>query len=196
MTTRRTFLGQAAAALGVLSISGLTPELLAQAHEHAKAAPLNLDGQPLLFFTPQQAADYEAFASQVFPTDDTPGAKEANVVRFADYALSQIEPQNKADFTKALQALHDQAQKVNPQSSSFVALTSAQQIEAMKAMEKTGHFGILKFYTLAGFLGDPADGGNKDKVGWKLIGFKDDFYYAPPFGYYDEQLIKEQKEKA
>ena len=28
-------------------------------------------------------------------------------------------------------------------------------------------------------------GGNKDKVGWKLIGFQDDFLYKPPFGYYD-----------
>ena len=31
------------------------------------------------------------------------------------------------------------------------------------------------------------DGGNYDKVGWKLIGFKDDFYFKPPFGYYDRE---------
>src|SRR5215471_4026520 len=107
--SRRSFLTQAAASLGVIYLGGLTPEIFAQAHQHAKAAPLNLDGQPFRFFTKQQAADYEAFASQIFPTDDTPGAKEANVVHFVDFALSEIEPQNKADFTKALSALNDSA---------------------------------------------------------------------------------------
>ncbi len=101
--TRRTFLAQAAASLGLLYLNGLTPEVLAQAHEHAKTAPRNLDGQPFRLFTAQQAADYEAFASQIIPTDETPGAKEANVVRFVDFALSEIEPQNKQDFANALE---------------------------------------------------------------------------------------------
>jgi len=196
LTNRRTFLSQAAASLSVLYMTGITPDLLSQAHEHAKAAPLNLDGQPFRFFTPQQAADYEAFAVQIFPTDDTPGAKEANVVRLVDFALSEIEPHNKEDFAKALHALNDQAKKANPQAASFAALAPAKQTEVMKSMEKSDDFGILRAYTLVGFFCDPADGGNKDKVGWKLIGFKDDFYYAPPFGYYDEQLMNEQKEKA
>src|SRR5438270_6990 len=50
-TTRRTFLAQAAASLGVAYLGSLTPELIAQAHQHAKAAPANLDGK-LRFFTP------------------------------------------------------------------------------------------------------------------------------------------------
>ena len=190
--TRRIFLTQAAASLGLLYWNGLTPEVLAQAHQHAKTAPLSLDGQPFRFFTPQQARDYEAFASQIIPTDDTPGAKEANVVRFVDFALSEIEPQNKQDFSKAMEALSAQARKTAPQAASFAALTSAQQVEVMKAIEKSDAFGMLQFYTLAGFFGDPSDGGNKDQIGWKLIGFKDDFYYAPPFGFYDAQAMKEK----
>ncbi len=190
--TRRTFLAQAAASLGLLYLNGLTPEVLAQAHEHAKTAPRNLDGQPFRLFTAQQAADYEAFASQIIPTDETPGAKEANVVRFVDFALSEIEPQNKQDFANALKALNEQAKKTAPQAASFAALTSAQQVEAMKAIEKTDGFGTLKYYTLVGFFGDPADGGNKNEVGWKLIGFEDKYYYAPPFGYYDAQAAKEK----
>lgn len=192
MTTRRTFLTQAAASLGVVYLGGLTPEILAQAHQHAKSAPLNLDGQLFRFFSKQQAADYEAFAEQIFPTDETPGAKEANVVHFVDFALSEIEPQNKSDFAKALVALNEQAKKTAPAAASFAALTSMQQVDIMKAIEKTGDFGVLKFYTIAGFFCDPADGGNKDKIGWKLINFPDDFYYAPPFGYYDAQAAKEK----
>jgi len=123
-------------------------------------------------------------------------AQGANVLRFVDFALSEIEPQNKADFTKALKALNERAKKTNPEATSFAGLNSAQQMETMKSMEKTDGFGMLRSYTIVGFLGDPADGGNKNKIGWHLIGFKDDFYYAPPFGYYDAQLMREQKEKA
>jgi gluconate 2-dehydrogenase gamma chain len=192
-SSRRTFLAQAGATLGVFYLAGLTPEVLAQAHEHAKAAPRNLDGQPLRFFNAQQAADYGAFASQIFPTDETPGAKEANVVRFVDFALSEIEPHNRKDFANALDALNTQAKKIVPNAKSFAALSSAQQADVMKAFEKTDSFGMLKFYTAVGFFGDPSDGGNKDEVGWKLIGFEDKFYYAPPFGYYDEQAAKEKE---
>lgn len=122
-SSRRTFLAQAAASLGVFYLAGLTPEVLAQSHEHAKVAPRNLDGQPFRFFTPQQAADYAAFSEQIAPTDDTPGAREANVVRFVDFALSEIEPQNKQDFAKALVALNAQARKIAPHAASFSALT-------------------------------------------------------------------------
>jgi gluconate 2-dehydrogenase gamma chain len=190
--TRRTFIGQAAASLGLMYLSGLTPELLAQAHQHAKAAPVDLDGQPFRYFTPQQGADYEAFASQIFPKDETPGAKEANVVRFVDFALSEIEPQNKQDFSNALDALNAQAKKIASKAASFAALSPELQVEAMTAMEKSPDFEVLRFYAIVGFLGDPADGGNKDQIGWKLIGFEDKFYYAPPFGYYDAQLMKEK----
>jgi hypothetical protein len=31
----------------------------------------------------------------------------------------------------------------------------------------------------------PAYGGNRDGVGWKLIGFEDEHVFHPPFGYYD-----------
>ena len=43
---------------------------------------------------------------------------------------------------------------------------------------------------MAGFLSNPEDGGNKDGVGWKLIGFDGAPTHTPPFGYYDEQFVK------
>jgi len=183
--TRRLFLGQAGVSLGLLWLGSLTPDLLAQAHQHAQQAGGQSASKTYRFFTPQQAADFDAFAAQIIPTDDTPGAREANVVHFTDYVLSGVDSDQQSDVTKALQALHDQAAKTVPGAASFTALTSAQQIEAMQAMEKTPEFGTLRGFVLAGFFSDPSMGGNKDKAGWKLIGFQDDFYYKPPFGYYD-----------
>jgi hypothetical protein len=31
----------------------------------------------------------------------------------------------------------------------------------------------------------PSYGGNRNLVGWKLLGFDDRFAWQPPFGYYD-----------
>jgi len=178
------FLGQAGAAFGLLWLGSLTPDLLAQAHAHAQEAAKS-GTKSCRFFPPQQAADFEAFSAVIIPTDDTPGAREAGVVHFTDYVLSSIDSDQQSQVKDALKALQEQAAKIAPGATSFAALTSAQQIEVMKAMEKTEAFGILRGFTLTGFLCDPSMGGNKDKAGWKLIGFEDQFYYKPPFGYYD-----------
>jgi gluconate 2-dehydrogenase gamma chain len=47
-------------------------------------------------------------------------------------------------------------------------------------------FGFLRFATVVGFFCDPARGGNKDEVGWKLLGFDSTHVFQPPFGYYDQ----------
>ena len=182
--TRRMFLGQAGASLGLLWLSALTPDLLAQAHAHAQEAGKS-GAKTYRFFTPQQAAEFDAFSAQIIPTDDTPGARAANVVHFTDYVLSTIDSDQQAQVKDALKALHDQVAKTVPGASSFAALTSEQQSEVMKAMEKTEAFGVLRGFTLTGFFCDPSMGGNEGKVGWKLIGFEDLFLYKPPFGYYD-----------
>lgn len=183
--TRRVFLTQAGASLGMLYVGSLTPELLGRAHVHAKAATAGPSSTGLRFFSPQQAADFDAFSAQIIPTDETPGAREANVVHFTDYLLSVFEPERQASVKDALKALNAQAAKVAPDAKSFASLTAAQQIDVMKAMEKTPEFGLLRGYTVTGFFCHPDLGGNKDEVGWKLLGFESTFLYRPPFGYYD-----------
>ena len=190
--TRRAFLTQAGASLGVLYLGSLTPELLAQAHAHAKTVAEGATGG-YRFFSPLQAAEFDAFASQIIPTDETPGAKEANVVHFADYLLSVFEPEQQTAVKDALTALNDQAAKADPGATSFVALSSAQQIAVMKAMEQTPAFGLLRSYVVTGMFCDPALGGNKNQVGWKLLGFEGTFLYQPPFGYYDAHANEEEK---
>ena len=183
--TRRLFMGQAGASLGLLCLSSLTPDLMAKAHAYAQAAQAGAT-KAYRFFTPQQAAEFDAFSAQIIPTDDTPGAREANVVHFTDFLLSTIDSDQQAPVHDAFKALQKQVAKTVPGATSFAAITPAQQIAVMKAMEKTPEFGLFRGFTLTGFLCDPSlGGGNKDQIGWKLIGFQDDFLYQPPFGYYD-----------
>lgn len=185
--TRRLFLTQAGASLGILYLGALTPELLAQAHAHAKTA-----SAASRFFSPEQAADFDAFSAQIIPTDVTPGAREANVVHCVDYLLSALDHEQQAPMKNALQALTTQTTKLSPGAKSFASLTSPQQIEVMKAMEKTPEFGLMRGFTLTAFFCDPALGGNKDEVGWKLLEFDSAFYFKPPFGYYDAHREEEK----
>jgi hypothetical protein len=206
-TTRRTFLSQGAGALGVLFLSSLTPDLIAQAHKYAKANS-NAAPQALKFLTAQEGADFDAFAAQIIPSDGTPGAHEAGAVYFADYVLSSINPEQQADFRNALAVLRMAAAQAQPGVASFSALPVETQVAVMKRLEKppeknsveastnlgsretvstkgTEAFGALRFVVLAGTFSDPSLGGNKSQVGWKLLGFDDQAYWAPPFGYYD-----------
>jgi gluconate 2-dehydrogenase gamma chain len=211
-TTRRTFLSQGASAIGLVLVSSLTPELMAQAHQHVKE--IARDGNPhtFRFLTPQEAADLDAFAAQIVPSDETPGAREAGAVYFADYVMSSINPEQQADFRKALALLRIAAAQQQRGAASFAALPVEEQIVVMKRMEKppegnavaamnsvaaeagsgttsgtTGveAFGALRFMVLAGTFCDPSLGGNQFQIGWKLLGFNDQSYWAPPFGYYD-----------
>src|SRR5438067_1200701 len=47
-------------------------------------------------------------------------------------------------------------------------------------------FETLRFHTVVAFLIDPEFGGNRDGVGWKVIGREPDHMFQPPFGYYDK----------
>jgi len=65
--------------------------------------------------------------------------------------------------------------------SSFSALTAAQQDEVLHGLDggkielegvrSQFFFNMLLANTLEGFFADPIYGGNRDKVGWKLVGF-------------------------
>lgn len=192
--TRRIFLAEAGATLGTLYLGALTPELLAQAHAHAKSIPpASGAAGPLRFFSPEEAADFDAFSAQIIPTDDTPGAREANVVPCVDYLLSAFAQEQQTPFRDGLKALREQAAKSVPGTKSFAALSPAQQIELMKSMEKTPAFSILRAGTMLAFYGDPELRGNKNEVGWKLIDFDSKFLWQPPFGYYDARANEEEK---
>jgi hypothetical protein len=51
--------------------------------------------------------------------------------------------------------------------------------------EDTAFFSFARSLVVLGMVSDPSHGGNRDGIGWEMIGFEDDFAYQPPFGYYD-----------
>jgi len=191
--TRRTFLLQASTVAGAAWLVAAWPEVLAaQQHAHhmahavAAGAPAKLE-----YFTPAQAAEVEAITAAIIPTTDTPGAREAGVIYFIDRGLRTFAVDQQKPFADALDAVAGKRKELFPASTDFASLTAAQQSEVLKAIEKTPEFGTLRFSTVAGFLCNPEDGGNRDRAGWKLVGFDGAATHTPPFGYYDAEYAKE-----
>jgi gluconate 2-dehydrogenase gamma chain len=137
------------------------------------------------FFTPAQAADVEAMAAQIIPTDDTPGAREAHVIVFIDRILTTFENDRQADYTKGLSELAAQTTKLFPSASSFASLQPPQQVELLTSIEKTPFFNLVRTHTITGFFAAPVHGGNAGKIGWRLVNYDDSLRHTPPFGYYD-----------
>src|SRR5206468_4830633 len=80
-TSRRDFLAASGVALATLWLTADPEEVRASLNHaaHAAASPTSIALEAL---SPEQAADVEAIAEQIIPTDDTPGAREAHVINF------------------------------------------------------------------------------------------------------------------
>lgn len=133
-----------------------------------------------------EAADFAAIAARIIPTTDTPGATEAGVIWFWDNALG-----NEFDWILSdVRALREQisASLGRP----FADLSETQQDDALKSVESDPRFDFWRELTIFGFFGMARHGGNKDHVSWDLVGFKGHHgAWAPPFGYYDAEAMKE-----
>ena len=137
------------------------------------------------FLTAAEAADVEAICAQIIPTDSTPGAREAGVVFFIDRALGSFYASQAETFRSGLRQFQSAAREWRPQASSFSALPTDQQIEFLRTVEHTPFFDSVRLLTVIGMFSMPAYGGNRDGVGWRLLGFEDQHVFEPPFGYYD-----------
>jgi gluconate 2-dehydrogenase gamma chain len=178
--SRRAFLVESVGGLNAAWVIANYPSILA-AQEYAK------NSQRLGVFTAEQAAEIEAMAAQIIPTDDTPGAREARCVYFIDRALGTFAKSSQPAYMEGLKHLQAKTQQLYPSAQKFSALTSDQQIKVLTEIEKTPFFNLVRTHTVIGFFARPVHGGNYQKIGWKLIGYDDSLNHKPPFGYYDAQ---------
>jgi len=182
--SRRMFLRVMGGALGGAWLTLDLSKVAAAAHaaQRAQEEP----GEPSTAFLSQaELADVDAIAAQIIPGDSTPGAREAGVALFIDRALATFFGRMAPDFRSQLAAFRLRCQSQHPEVASFAALTSAQQMEFLKLVDRTPFFGRVRLLTLVGLFAMPKYGGNRDGVGWKLLGFQDQHIFSPPFGHYD-----------
>src|SRR3954470_24516069 len=126
-------------AIGAIIASAATPlgwADLAQAKDGVHAAPPGAAGAKLGFFSASEAADVDAVAAQIIPTDDSPGAREAGVVYFIDRALTTFYAQLAGDYRAQLGAFQAAFHKQHPGVESFASLPSDQQIAYLKKVDE------------------------------------------------------------
>lgn len=177
---RRRFLASAAAVttsslfrVGAPALAGL-----AQA-----ACTARDEGETFALLDADEAADFAAIAARVIPTTDTPGANEAGVIYFFDRAFAE-EMGDALPFARAgLAALNDSVQR------RFASLGAPAQDKALKAIEDGEFFELMRVMTIFGFFAMQSHGGNRDNIGWKLVGFEGDRgAWQYPFGHYDAEV--------
>lgn len=151
----------------------------------AKEQAARITGEKFTFFNSAQATDIDAMTAQIFPTTDTPGAREAQVLYFIDLALMSFAQDSQPVYVKGFVELQAKVSEMFPGSKSFAMLAPAQQIQLLTAIEKTPFFVAVRNHTMMGMFSSPQHGGNYNKIGWKLIGFDDSLNFKPPFGAYD-----------
>jgi gluconate 2-dehydrogenase gamma chain len=193
--TRRQFLVRAAA--GASAVAGVVatealggdsarsalagPALQAHGHE----APAAVTGQQataaehFLFFNTPQGRTVDAIAARMIPTDALgPGAREAGGVYYIDRALAGPYVGLQELYRAGLAALdaYSEARYGAP----FRNLAADQQDAVLRDLETgtaTGFtaptaqefFNLLWVHVREGMFCDPAHGGNRDFIGWRLL---------------------------
>lgn len=182
--SRRKFLRVAGGALGGALLTLELSKVTRAAHD-AHRAQQSGSTPTTSFLSQAELADVDAIAAQIIPTDETPGAREAGVALFIDRALATFFARMAPDFRSQMAAFRLHCQSRYADSPSFAALTQLQQAEFLKLVERTPFFERVRLLTLVGMFAMPQYGGNRDGIGWKLLGFQDQHMFTPPFGYYD-----------
>lgn len=135
-----------------------------------------------------EAADLAAIAARIIPTDETPGANEAGVIYFMDRVLGNERAELLAELRTGLAQLKTTAES-NYGGTGFANRPAAQQDALLRGIETTSFFNTVRYLTIAGMFASPTLGGNRDQVGWQLLGFENRHTWQAPYGYYDGQLM-------
>jgi gluconate 2-dehydrogenase gamma chain len=184
---RRAFLRAAVAASAAWAAADIlqVEEALAFASQQAGAT----SALATTTLTQLQADVVDALASRILPSvDGRPGAREAGALYFIDRALATFNTSQRSLYVAGIADLDQRAQtRANV---GFAALTPTQQDDVIREIETTPFFQAARFDTIVGTLALPVWGGNRDYLGWRLLGFEHQMTFRAPFGYYDAEISR------
>lgn len=164
----------------------LTMPMILTACRRAEEAVIN--EEEFLNLSEEEVAEYAAIAARIIPTDETPGATEAGVIYFIDQVLGHGREQERLILQEGLRELQA-ATALKPSASYFHELDELQQDHLLLEFEDTEFFGTIRYLTIAGMFSSPEYRGNRDNIGFDLLGFEDRHAWASPYGYYDADYV-------
>jgi gluconate 2-dehydrogenase gamma chain len=122
-----------------------------------------------------------AICECLIPTDEYPGAAWAGAVHYIDLQLYGHFRKHRSTYRSGVAALDQVSREQHGRP--FAALGSERQVELLKAVEKgqapasvwkqadqRKFFSLVLAHTMESYYGDPRHGGNRDQVGYRMIG--------------------------
>ncbi len=183
--SRRQFL-QSASSLSGIAYLRLTGPALAAIAQAACAAKQESASYRALGSV--EAADFEAIAARIIPTTDTPGAIEAGVIHFFDNAFADEMSDQLGAARAGLATFNAAIKDTGSSADRFSDLDTDAQDAFLHTQDTSDFFGLIRLMTIFGFFSMSEYGGNKNYVGWDLIGFVGHHGgWTYPFGYYDAE---------
>ena len=136
--------------------------------------------EPLENLTTAESDVLEAVVARLVPSDATsPGAAEARAAHYIDRALGGALASSRETYRQGLAALD--ALAVSSRGVGFARLNGADQDAILEQLEAgtpptfpggaAAFFTLVLGHTLQGTFGDPHYGGNRNFVGWDLLGY-------------------------
>jgi len=184
--SRRNFLQSTGTLTGAAYLRMLAPGIAAITQAACSAKD---ESAAFVTLGPDEARDFAAIAARIIPTTDTPGATEAGVIHFIDKAFA-AEMSNQLEFARTgLAEFNDALESEHASAAQLGDLSEDEQVAFLQTRETSGFFNLMWAMTIFGFFAMEKYGGNRDQVGWELIGFEGG--HGPwqyPFGYYDAQV--------
>src|ERR1700683_4625853 len=83
------------------------------AQEHAHEVMRSAEPRTLSVLSPTEAMEISAIASQIIPSDDSPGAREAGVIYFIDRALATFEADQRDAYRKGMDEIQQTRRKLD-----------------------------------------------------------------------------------
>jgi len=190
--TRRTFLQGSGTVVGSTLFRAGIPAVAAVTQAACSARD---EGAEFETITNSEAREIIAFAARIIPTTDTPGATEAGAVYFFDKALGSFFADRLEFGRQQLAVFQSGVAAAYPGAKLFSDLDAADQDEYLKTQEQTPFFQGARILTIFGVFSMSKYGGNRDNIGWKLVGMDGPPHANTyPFGYYDAEYMKEQQD--
>lgn len=132
-------------------------------------------------FNDLQLRTLHAAIDRVIPPDDFPGGVEAGVADYLRGQLGRDLAHLAADYPRFCDALEQEAQATHGQA--FAALAAEQQDALLTRVERSevstdwpldpaAFFAEFIEHCAEGFYSDPGNGGNRDGVAWRMIGYE------------------------
>ena len=164
------------------AITGLerSAESLALPDELPRAVQATATREPLESLSAHEMEVLEAIVSRLIPSDaNSPGALEAGAARYIDRALAGTLSPTREAYRSGLAALDRYAQSSRGKTFRDLSPTDRDSVlidvETGAATGFTGNsaafFAMVLSHTHQGTFGDPYYGGNREFIGWDLIGY-------------------------